>query len=71
MTAGNAAAAKIHVIDFVRNVIIVSLEPDRYLTVPAIRSPGSQAHTSQRVGVVLPWNPNWRPDISNYLINTP
>jgi hypothetical protein len=62
---------KIRVNDFVRNGIIVSLEPDRHVTVPANRGAGSQAATAQCVGVVLPGAQIGAVDVSNYLINTP
>jgi hypothetical protein len=66
MTAGNEM--KIRVNDFVRDGIIISLEPDRTTTLPAIRGAGSQADAAQYVGVVLPGAGH---DISNYLINNP
>ena len=69
MTAVNAI--KIRVNDCVPNGIIVSLDPDRKVTVPAIRGTGSQADTAQCVGVVLPGAQIVAMDISNYLINTP
>jgi hypothetical protein len=52
MTAGSEM--KIRVNDLLRDGIIISLEPDRSTTLPAIQRAGSQAGATQYVGVVLP-----------------
>jgi hypothetical protein len=52
MTAGNEM--KIRVNDFVRDGIIISLEPDRDVTITRDPGAGSQADAAQCVGVVLP-----------------
>jgi hypothetical protein len=52
MTAGSET--KIRINDLLRDGIIISLEPDRSTTLPAIQRAGSQADAAQYVGVVLP-----------------